>query len=85
MSAEYTGKMDRDPAGVSKTVPVLPRPLRSQAQRQRAENLTGDPSGLLPTDDGAHWQGLPYRQTERLLAEQQARAEQRRALEEAWY
>lgn len=80
MSAEYNGKMDED-----KTVPILPRPLRKPQHRIRAENLTGDPEGNMPTDDLYHWQGLVrenYRRLDDTRSAQLARDEE---IDELWF
>lgn len=63
MSAEYEGKMDRGTDGVSKTIKVLPKPVRGTSQQIRALMVTGDQTGLNDAsfDDGMILQGLePY-------------------------
>lgn len=87
MSAEYEGKIDRGSDGRSKTVPVLPRPLKNLRSRQRAENLTGDPTGMTDVsfDNGMWWTGSSHDSTHILAAEVAARESIRQAIDAAWY
>lgn len=80
MSAEYNGKLDED-----KTVPVLPRPLVDGNKRIRALNLTGSPTGSMPTDDQQWWRGLAWQEGVRLATEFEARLERLEAYDAAWY
>jgi hypothetical protein len=80
MSAEYSGKMDAD-----KTVPVLPRPLTKLQHQIRALDLTGDPTGELPTDDGQFWTGTTREEGLRLEALELARRSFEAAVDSQWY
>lgn len=87
MSAEYSGKMDEttDPSAVAKTVFVLPRPLTSPQARIRALNLTGDSTGVMPTDDGQAWNGLSWKEGVRLTAASEQMQARFEADDAAWY
>lgn len=60
MSAEYEGKMDRGTDGISKTIKILPKPLKDPSQSVRALMVTGDARGIQDAsfDDGMVLQGL---------------------------
>lgn len=90
MSAEYSGKIDAAPDRftgnvTTKTVPVWPRPLRNWRYRLRAQNLTGDPSGSLPTDDGTFWNGGVADERAVLEAQQAQKLALDAAIDQAWY
>lgn len=90
MSAEYSGKIDAAPdlftkKITTKTVPVFPRPLRRTQDRIRAQNLTGDPSGSSPTDDGTFWSGDVASRRQTLEAQQAAKIALDAAIDQAWY
>lgn len=80
MSAEYTGKIDQD-----KTIFVLPRPMDDPHQRIRAQNLTSDPSGRLPTDNRQWWTGTDWAEAIRLEAIELQRRQINAGIDSSFY
>lgn len=81
MAAEYNGK---NAPGVS--FPVLPRPLKKQRRRWRAQVETGDPTGVRSADPTkSFWHGGDRDEGSQLATRVLQKEALDKAIDEAWY